>query len=171
MAILLTVGCTREDVLAYFPDLSEDDAAVVADTINQLQAQNAQLEAIVAADSHYGRHVLTNDGLDRLAACESYTSGHYTAVSASGTYRGAYQFRQTTWNWVIEETGIATWLHGVDPAAASALEQDAMAELLFQVGGPGHWECAPCISSLNASGCPSRARSAYEMMLANGHHH
>ncbi len=75
------------------------------------------------------------DGLNwaALAACES--GGRPNAVSSSGTYRGMYQFSQSTWNSV----GGAG-----DPAAASADEQTYRAQLLYQRSGAGQWpHCGP----------------------------
>jgi uncharacterized protein YabE (DUF348 family) len=77
----------------------------------------------------------TADGLNwaALAACES--GGRPDAVSASGTYRGMYQFSQATWN-SVGGTG--------DPAAASADEQTYRAQLLYQRSGAGQWpHCGP----------------------------
>ena len=75
------------------------------------------------------------DGLNwaALAACES--GGRPNAVSASGTYRGMYQFSQQTWNGV---GGVG------DPAAASVDEQTYRAQLLYQRSGAGQWpHCGP----------------------------
>ncbi len=58
-----------------------------------------------------------------LRNCES--GGDYSIVSSSGRYRGAYQFGRSTWDSVAERNN--PLLVGVDPAAASAAEQDAMA--------------------------------------------
>jgi len=66
--------------------------------------------------------------LNRIAACESH--GNPRAVSASGTYRGKYQFSYGTWASVGGKG---------DPAAASEREQDRRAALLLRRGGPGHW--------------------------------
>ena len=65
---------------------------------------------------------------EKLRQCES--SGNYHIVSASGRYRGAYQFDQRTW----ESVG------GVgDPAAASPAEQDLRAWILYQARGWRPW--------------------------------
>lgn len=56
--------------------------------------------------------------------------GNYSVVSSSGTYRGAYQFDQRTW----EANG------GVgDPAAASPQQQDAVAYSTWQRYGTQPW--------------------------------
>ena len=72
------------------------------------------------------------DGLNwaALAACES--GGRPNAVSASGKYRGMYQFSRTTWAGV-GGTG--------DPAAASVDEQTYRAQLLYNRSGAGQWGC------------------------------
>lgn len=64
----------------------------------------------------------------RLRLCES--GGNYRAVSASGRYRGAYQFDRATWRSVGG--------HG-DPAQASPTEQDNRARLLYAARGWQPW--------------------------------
>lgn len=64
----------------------------------------------------------------RLRQCES--GGNYRAVSRSGTYRGAYQFDQRTWE-VLGGRG--------DPAAAPPIEQDARAAVLYSQRGARPW--------------------------------
>jgi len=69
-----------------------------------------------------------SETLARIRHCES--RGNYSVVSASGRYRGAYQFDQATWNGV-GGTG--------DPAAASPDEQDYRALLLLRQRGTRPW--------------------------------
>jgi soluble lytic murein transglycosylase-like protein len=66
--------------------------------------------------------------LDRIAACES--GGNPRAVSASGQYRGKYQFDPGTWRGVGGSG---------DPAAASEAEQDLRAAILYARSGPAPW--------------------------------
>ena len=66
--------------------------------------------------------------LEAIAACES--GGSPTSVSASGTYRGKYQFSYETWA-AVGGSG--------DPAAAPEAEQDYRAALLYERSGPGQW--------------------------------
>lgn len=66
--------------------------------------------------------------LAAIRACES--SGDYGAVSASGQYRGAYQFDIPTWQ-SVGGSG--------DPAAASPAEQDARAGQLWSQRGSNPW--------------------------------
>ncbi|MEM7140331.1 MAG: transglycosylase family protein [Actinomycetota bacterium] len=81
------------------------------------------------------RDVLSNEDLHRLRMCES--TDNYGAVSPSGTYRGAYQFDQTTWNDVAGRH--FPWLLGQDPAAADPWWQDAMARALWSERGKQPW--------------------------------
>jgi hypothetical protein len=66
--------------------------------------------------------------LEAIAQCESH--GNPRAVSASGTYRGKYQFSTATWQ-AVGGKG--------DPAAAPESEQDHRAALLYARSGPGQW--------------------------------
>ena len=66
--------------------------------------------------------------LAKIAACES--SGNPAAVSASGQYRGKYQFSRETWR-EFGGTG--------DPAAAPESVQDAIAAKLLAARGTQPW--------------------------------
>lgn len=68
------------------------------------------------------------DLLWRIALCES--GGNPRAVSASGTFRGAFQFSTATWRGV---GGVG------DPAAAPLTEQRARAERLYALRGIAPW--------------------------------
>ncbi len=81
------------------------------------------------------RDVLSADELARLRQCES--TDNYQAVSPSGTYRGAYQFDQTTWDDVAGRH--FEWLVGVDPIDADPWWQDAMTRALWSERGRQPW--------------------------------
>ncbi len=66
--------------------------------------------------------------LAAIAQCESH--GNPRAISASGTYRGKYQFSFHTWSTVGGKG---------DPARASETEQDRRAAMLYRRDGPGQW--------------------------------
>jgi hypothetical protein len=70
-----------------------------------------------------------------LRDCES--GGDYTITNPSGKYRGAYQFDRPTWNSVAGRHDPS--LVGVDPAAASPADQDAMALALYSERGDRPW--------------------------------
>ena len=69
-----------------------------------------------------------NATLAKIAACES--SGNPAAVSASGQYRGKYQFSRETW---AEYGGTG------DPAAAPEAVQDSIAAKLLAARGTQPW--------------------------------
>jgi hypothetical protein len=81
------------------------------------------------------RAVASDAALARLRNCES--GGNYGAVSASGAYRGAYQFNRQTWNGVASRH--FPWLNGMDPAGAAPYFQDAMARALIRERGRSPW--------------------------------
>jgi hypothetical protein len=66
--------------------------------------------------------------MQAIAACES--GGNPRAVGGGGTYRGKYQFDQSTWA-SVGGTG--------DPAAASEAEQDRRAAMLYARVGRSAW--------------------------------
>jgi hypothetical protein len=69
-----------------------------------------------------------SSGLQSIAACES--GGDPSAVDASGTYRGKYQFDRQTWQ-SVGGSG--------DPAAAPEAEQDQRAAMLIAQRGSSPW--------------------------------
>jgi hypothetical protein len=79
---------------------------------------------------------------DPFLACtrahESDQAGGYQAVSASGTYRGAYQFDQGTWDNAARMAGRDD-LVGVDPATVAPADQDLVAITLFHARGGAPW--------------------------------
>lgn len=102
------------------------EAARVA--AEQAAAAQAAAEATATASSMGG-------GWAALRRCES--GGDYGAVSANGSYRGAYQFSRSTWNSVAARSNPR--LVGVDPAAAAPADQDAMALALYRASGSNPW--------------------------------
>jgi peptidoglycan hydrolase-like protein with peptidoglycan-binding domain len=66
--------------------------------------------------------------LERIAQCES--GGNPRAVSATGLYRGKYQFSMATWRRMGGEG---------DPAQAPEARQDRMAAKLFAAQGLAPW--------------------------------
>ena len=71
---------------------------------------------------------VSQETLDAIAACES--GGDPTAVDASGTYYGKYQFDTGTW---------ASVGGSGSPASASEAEQDYRASLLYSRAGSSPW--------------------------------
>lgn len=78
-------------------------------------------------------------GGDFLACTRNRESrGNYGAVSRNGTYRGAYQFHQHSWDGTARQAGRDD-LVGQDPAAASPSDQDALAQSLYASQGSAPW--------------------------------
>ena len=101
------------------------DPAVSADPAPDADPASAEpAPAPTAAPASGG----VSAALQRIAQCES--GGNPQAVSASGQYRGKYQFDLGTWQ-SLGGTG--------DPAAASEAEQDRIAALLYAQRGPAPW--------------------------------
>lgn len=81
------------------------------------------------------RGAASDAGLHRLRRCES--GDNYSAVSSSGSYRGAYQFNRSTWNSVASRH--YSFLVGADPARTAPWFQDAMARALITERGRSPW--------------------------------
>ena len=72
---------------------------------------------------------------DQLIRCES--RGNYRAYSSVGPFLGAFQFLQSTWNWVA---GIHyPRLQGIDPRDAAPIDQHRMAYALYGMQGWRPW--------------------------------
>lgn len=69
---------------------------------------------------------------------EIESHGNYAAVSPGGTYRGAWQFDQRTWNGAVARAGYPEWSNR-DPAQAPAPVQDAAARQLYAERGNQPW--------------------------------
>jgi hypothetical protein len=75
-------------------------------------------------------------GPPHLVSIRRCESGHnYGAVSRSGSFRGAYQFSQRTWNGVAARNGRPD-LVGVRPNEAGPADQDQMAVWNYQQANP-----------------------------------
>jgi hypothetical protein len=64
--------------------------------------------------------------------------GNYAAVSPGGTYRGAWQFDQSTWNGAVARAGYPQW-SGRDPPTAPPAVQAAAAPQLYHERGNQPW--------------------------------
>ena len=79
---------------------------------------------------------------EALRYCEA--TGNYSAVRPTGKYRGAYQFSIETWDLIA---GLYyEHLFVLDPAGARAIDQDRMAQALYDLRGRGQWPvCGRCL--------------------------
>jgi hypothetical protein len=99
-------------------------------SVAHLRRSNARLERRNRALRRRAREqaVATPAHLQAIAQCES--GGDPTAVDATGTYRGKYQFDLQTW---------ASVGGSGDPAAAPEAEQDRRAAILYARAGSSPW--------------------------------
>jgi hypothetical protein len=91
----------------------------------------------VAAVNHMHPFLVCTRAHESSHTPPAYDNG-YAAVNPSGTYRGAYQFSRSTWNNTALRSGRLD-LVGVDPAAASVVDQDLLALNLYHWQGAGPW--------------------------------
>ena len=67
------------------------------------------------------------------------SGGNYNAVSPGGTYRGGFQFSQSTWNEAAELAGMPQLIN-VPPNEATPAEQDDLAIALYDADGQQPWD-------------------------------
>ncbi len=131
----------------------ERDARLVAwyAAAAKAEARRAQEAAAAAARAAAERRARTRRSVPHYAApspaagggflsCVRHreSRGSYTAVNGSSGAAGAYQFMPGTWNSTAQHAG-RTDLVGVNPAAASPADQDAMANHLVSWQGTSPW--------------------------------
>jgi len=153
---LLRDVAVQDSQLAYA--LSWEATAVQENGLANLAAQHAARAAFVAAAEEAQRLQALQQYLrSRAGRASSATSrcagdfgcfkectlqiesnGNYGAVSPGGTYRGAWQFDQRTWDSNAAASGRGD-LVGVDPATAAPGDQDALAHDLYQRRGNQPW--------------------------------
>ncbi len=115
-----------EDGVRRDGEVRDATAGEVAASIRRLRAMRAPAAAPAASGA--SSTAAAGSGLGSIAACES--GGDPSAVSASGQYRGKYQFDARTWQ-SVGGSG--------DPAAAPEAEQDQRAAQLQAQSGTSPW--------------------------------
>jgi hypothetical protein len=88
----------------------------------------SELKSARRRASARSRPATASPTLEAIAACES--GGRPSAVGGSGAFRGKYQFTVETWQ-SVGGSG--------DPAAASEIEQNRRAALLYERDGSAPW--------------------------------
>ena len=132
-------GAAESAAAGAFAQLAE---AQIGQWLAGIAAQQEQEAAASASGSSGGSRGSSGGGApsgDFLECTRNIESrGDYGAVSSGGTYRGAYQFHQNTWDNTAEAAGRSD-LVGTDPAAAAPTDQDAMAQSLYESQGNAPW--------------------------------
>jgi uncharacterized protein YabE (DUF348 family) len=110
------------------------DSAVTQPAVDELVAVGTKEKpaAPAAPAASASTAVVSADGLNWAALAQCESGGRPNAVSASGKYRGLYQFSTSTW------AGVGG---SGDPAAASVDEQTMRAQMLYARSGAGQWGC------------------------------
>ena len=82
----------------------------------------------------------TDPALNPFLQCvvQAESGGNYAAVSPGGTYMGAFQFGQSTWDLAAQAAGLPG-LVGVPPNTASRADQDTVAVALYALDGQQPW--------------------------------
>ena len=129
--LLFAAACTPQELKAFYAEHGIDTS----------QMSEADLTAQAAAvtdhmNLHQYDYALSDESMARLRFCES--TNNYGAIGGGGTYRGAYQFSQQTWNGVADSAFGGAY-KGLDPANAPAPVQDAFTRALFLQRGRAPW--------------------------------
>jgi Transglycosylase-like domain len=132
----LTATSISEERLADEAHWMQVGAWVQAVQLGQLYEGIARAQAEAAAAAQHGSGGGSGDCLGSIRERES--SGDYGAVSSSGTYRGAYQYDQQTWDSNAAASG-RTDLVGADPAAVDPASQDQIAADTYARRGNQPW--------------------------------
>jgi hypothetical protein len=133
--LLFAAACTPQELKAFYEEhgidtsqMSDADLTAQAAAITDFQNHQAVL--------HQYDYALSDDSLARLRFCES--TDNYGAIGGGGTYRGAYQFSQQTWNGVANSAFGGDY-SGWDPATAPSYVQDAFTRALYLQRGRAPW--------------------------------
>ena len=124
LAAFIQAETQRQAVLAR----ARAAAAAAAATRSRPAASSGAAGSSATAPAAASTGASTTAALEAIAHCES--GGSATAVSASGQYRGKYQFDPGTWQ-KLGGSG--------DPAKAPEAEQDRLAAKLYTTAGTTPW--------------------------------
>lgn len=137
-------GVLASHAVARLDALRALEAARAQAAVEAYQTALAAAAARTATGTGSGRATSSggrcNGDFDCFKPCtlDIESDGNYGAVSPGGTYRGAWQFDQRTWNGAVARAGYPEWA-GQDPAQAPAGVQDAAARQLYRERGNQPW--------------------------------
>jgi peptidoglycan hydrolase CwlO-like protein len=137
-----TLTQDAENTQAQLESLQSQISTQLAAAIAEQQAEEAAEAAAARAASSGGNGAsYAGDGnLPAFLVCarQAESSGNYDAISPSGTYMGAFQFSQSTWDEAADMAGMPQ-LVGVAPNDASPSDQNALAIALYNADGEQPW--------------------------------
>ncbi len=149
---VLSARTARDEAAQSAAQAAVSRAEQVASELAAKQAQvTGQLAVAIAADRN--RQAVTavvarqatggavsDPTLPPFLQCviEAESGGNYQAVSPNGTYMGAFQFSQATWNVAAQLAGLPQ-LIGIPPNSTSKADQDTLAVALYEADGSQPW--------------------------------
>jgi len=113
---------------------------VLRQELARQEHERAAAAALATRQRASATHPSSGSGGSGVLDCIRHreSRGNYGVTNRSSGAAGAYQFMQGTWNSTARAAGRSD-LVGVNPAAASASDQDAMARHLLATQGLGPW--------------------------------
>jgi len=140
-ALSWSAAAVQENGLASLAAENEARARFIAG-VEEAQRLQALAQFLRSRSSAGGGSSGTRCGGDfecfRECTLEIESHGNYGAVSPGGTYRGGWQFDQSTWDSNASASGRPD-LVGVDPASAAPGDQDQIAHDTWQRRGNQPW--------------------------------
>lgn len=137
-AHLWSIEMWVQGVLAEEQRVAEEEAAY-QEYLRSRRTVTSTNNARVSTNTSQGS---CNGDVECFLACtrahESDTAGGYSAISPGGTYRGAYQFVQPTWDAAVAGAGYPEYI-GVPAEQVPSYVQDAAAAHLYSVSGTRPW--------------------------------
>ena len=138
LALAIVIGaaaCTPDELKAWWTASGVDYSAKTEEEI-AFEAFAWTLWLSEMEELNKFAWALDDGALARLRWCES--TDNYGAVSPSGLYMGAYQFSQSTWDYVAKRYYGGRYA-GVKPNTVPAQWQDALARALYAEQGRAAW--------------------------------
>jgi hypothetical protein len=136
LAILIgAAACTPADLKAWWTSVGYDYSQKTEEEI-AFEAFVWTLWKVEMEELNRFAWALDDGQLSRLRWCES--TDNYGAVSSNGLYMGAYQFSQSTWNYVGSKYYGGRYVN-VKPSTVPAQWQDAFTRALYAEQGRGPW--------------------------------
>lgn len=128
------------------PEFAVNSPLAVALTALSEQSETLTAAALAARAAHVSvataQRIQSQCGSDfacfKACTLNIESGGNYGAISSGGTYRGAWQFDQRTWDSNAAASGHPE-LVGADPAAASPAQQDVVAQATYDSRGNQPW--------------------------------